>query len=329
MPDLVKVTNMKQTNIKFILYCLCLVLAFFQISCNGKKEIPQSVSARNEENPFDQYRVSCIIPHKDDGSYWLGIVNGLMKGAQDFNIDVKMSYPSLNYDNDQMIDLVRMATSARVDAIVIPGSESEGYQDILQTAQDRGIPIVLVDTDMETFKPPLYVGSDNFHAGEIIGEKLSSYSDQKAVIGVISGGKEFYNLEQRLEGLKSAISRYPQMRIKTVDYDRFDYLLIQNSYRKYIQDQEIDTIICLEGTGAMAISALIDKKPPVNIIAFDDSKEGLEAIKTGLFDGLVVQDNYYMGYCAIIELDNLRRTGEFSSDKVITALRYLDAGPKE
>ena len=319
---------MKKKQYISIIHCLCLVTAIILTACSAKTSLPVTAYAKDETNPFDQYRVSCIIPHKDDGSYWLGIVNGLIKGGEDFNIDVKMSYPSLNYDNDQMIDLVRMAISARVDAIVIPGSESTGYQDILQKAQDKGITVILVDTNMEKFHPPLYVGSDNYQAGEIIGEKLAATSEQKAVIGVISGGKEFYNLEQRLTGLESAISQYPQMLIREVEYARFDYLQIQNTYRKYIQDLQIDTVICLEGTGAMAISALIEEKPPVKIIAFDDSKEGLEAIKTGLLDGLVVQDKFYMGYRAISELEKLRRTGAFSSNKVITDLRYMDAGTK-
>lgn len=316
---------MKKRQIQFIAVFLCLVLSVFLGSCGLRQKTSVSISKPGENNPFSQYRVSCIIPHKNDDSYWSVIVHGLQKGGEEFGIDVKMSYPSLNYDNDQMIDLIRMAISARVDAIVAPGSEFAGYQEILEKAQSRGITVILVDTDMEDFAPSLYVGSDNFQAGELIGQKLALSSKEKALIGVISGDVEFYNLEQRLAGLVSVIDSYPLMRIKKVEYDRFDYLQIQNSYRQYLLDSEIDTIVCLEGTGAMAISPLLDRKPPVRIIAFDDSMEGLEAIRTGLFDGLVVQEKFNMGYRVISELDSLIKTGRLSSNKFITDLRYLDA----
>ena len=323
-----KVRIMKERHLVFIRFNLCLLFILLQTSCGLKQEHSALVNGKENVNPFNRYRVSCIIPHKDDGSYWLGIVNGLQKAGEDYKIDVKMSYPSLNYNSGQMIDLIRMAISARVNAIVVPGSESPGYKEILQKALDNGITVILIDTDMEDFVPSLYVGSDNFNAGKLIGEKLALSSNGKATIGIISGDVEFYNLEQRLSGFIYIISTYPQMQIKAIEYDRFDYLQIQNSYRRFIQDAEIDTIICLEGTGAIAITPLIEPSHPIRIIAFDDSNEGLSAIEAGIFEGLVVQEKYEMGYEAIKELDKLRRNGKFISDKIITDLRYLSAHSK-
>jgi ribose transport system substrate-binding protein len=315
---------MKKDHYRLPVFLLLVLL--FVTSCKGKQTA--AADAENDD-PFTHYRVSCIIPHKDDGSYWSFVVQGLQQGGTDFGLDVKITYPSLNYDNEQMIDLIRMSIAAKADAIVLPGSEYTGYQDILQNARNKGITVVLIDTPMKNFTGSLYVGSDNFSAGKLIGMKAAEVSGKKAVIGVISGDPEYYNLELRLEGLKSVAAQYPDMKIAEIQYDHFDYLRIQDIYRKYAQNSKINTVICLEGTGAMAIYPLIRQKPRLKIIAFDDSKEGLLALKKQYYSGLIVQQKFNMGYYAIRELHDFRNKGSFSSERLITPVEYKDASAEK
>ncbi|MDC7125249.1 MAG: substrate-binding domain-containing protein [Spirochaetales bacterium] len=310
----------------FVLICFFICVLFSSCSKDRTNHISKPSEA---DNPFNYYRISCIIPHKDDGSYWSVIVQGLEQGGKDFGFDVKISYPSLNYSSAQMIDLIRMAISTKVNAIVVPGSEAKGFQEILQYAVDKGITVVLVDTDMEFFNAPLYIGSDNYHAGVIIGEQLAVLSARNASIGVISGDKKYHNLEQRLEGVAAVCDKYKNMQIKAIEYDHFDYLRVQDSFQRYLKSPEIDTIVCLEGTGGMAIKQIINSKPSIRIIAFDDTPEGLSLISSGFIDGLLVQQKYKMGYKVMEQLDKRNRTGRFTSSKILTDLRFLYANPEK
>jgi|WetSurMetagenome_2_1015567.scaffolds.fasta_scaffold27454_2 ribose transport system substrate-binding protein len=315
---------MKKGCYRSLIFILLVLFSF--VSCKRKQAV---VTDTKNDDPFTHYRVSCIIPHKDDGSYWSFVVQGLQRGGTDFGLDVKVNYPSLNYDNEQMIDLIRMSIAAKADAIVLPGSEYKGYQDILQNAKDKGIIVVLIDTPMRDFTGSLYVGSDNFSAGKLIGKKAAELSGKKAVIGVISGDPEYYNLEMRLEGLKSVVNQYPDMKIEEIQYDHFDYFVIQDIYKKYEQNRKINTVVCLEGTGAMAIYPIIKQKPRLKIIAFDDSKEGLLALKKHYYCGLIVQQKFNMGYYAIEELKTFRKKGSFSSKNLITPVEYKDAASEK
>ena len=315
---------MKTGRYSTVFFILIVLLSF--VSCRGKQTVAAKAA---DDDPFTHYRISCIIPHKDDGSYWSFVVQGLQQGGTDFNLDVKVYYPSLNYDNEQMIDLIRMSIAAKADAIVLPGSEYTGYQDIVQNAKDKGITVVLIDTPMRNFTGSLYVGSDNFNAGKLIGQKVAELSGKKAVIGVISGDPEYYNLEMRLEGLKSVVNQHPSMKIEEIQYDHFDYLRIQDIYKKYVQNSKINTVICLEGTGGMAIYPVIKQQPRLKIIAFDDSQEGLLALKEHYYCGLIVQQKFNIGYYAIRELNDFRKKGRFSSDRLITPVEYKDAASQK
>jgi ribose transport system substrate-binding protein len=303
--------------IEIILILSISMICISLLSCTKKVETNNSQK--------EMYRVTCIIPHKDDKAYWSVIEDGLIDGAKDNNIDIKILYPSLNYDTKQMNNLLEMAIASKVDCIVISGVEDPIYYSVIQEAIDNDIFVIFVDTDMKDIDSTLYVGSDNYAAGVLYGENIARIKNNKANIGIISGDDVFFNLNKRLEGLNSIVNLYPEMNIVDIKYDKFDYDKVKQIYEGFINDSSIDTIVCLEGTGGMALNSYLETMPNVDIFVFDDTPQALIGIDKQYFKGLLVQEKYQMGYRVIQEIELYRQKGTFKPGQIYTNTVFIEA----
>lgn len=300
-----------------IISLIILIICSTFISCTKKDED----SDRASEN---MYRITCIIPHKDDKAYWSVIEEGVIDGARDNNVNVKIVYPSLNYDTTQMLKLLKMAIASKVDCIILSGVEDKAYYLTIQKAIASGIFVVLVDTDMTDLDNVIYVGSNNVDAGVLFANNIAKIKNESANIGIISGKSEFYNLRKRLEGIKTVVDNYPNMNIVDIKYDKFDYSIVQQIYDDYINNPNIDTIVCLEGTGGMALNLYLEAIPNVDIFVFDDTPQALEGLRNNYFSGIIVQQKYLMGYKVIEEIVAFRDGCKFVPKKIYTDTSFIE-----
>lgn len=306
---------MKIRNILLILLMFIISSSF--MSCE-KTEID------NIKESDELYRATCIIPHKDDKAYWSVIEEGLNDGARDNNIDLKIVYPSLNYDVEQMLKLTKMAIASKVDCIIISGVEDESFYQTVQEAVDKGIFVIFVDTDMKDLDNVVYVGSNNFEAGVIFAQNIAKVKNEKVNIGIISGDSYFDNLRKRYEGIKSIVDDYQNMNIVDLEYDKFDYSTVYKIYNDYINNNDIDTIVCLEGTAGMALNSYLTNKPDIDIFVFDDTPQALEGLEKDYFKGMMIQQKYYMGYKVVEEIALYRKNKNSVPRKIYTDTYFIE-----
>ena len=278
-------------------------------------------SAGTEERPMT--RVSVIFPHSDDG-YWSLITEGIEEAyeelGEEYGIDIKFYIPQLNYNIPQMTDILRQQVAARVDFIIIQGNEDEEFRQVLYEAHDAGIQVICVDTPMEDFPYDLYIGTDNFEAGRLLGQELSELTDGKGDLAVVSGSPGYKNLDDRLKGLREAISAYPDMHIKKIAYDEYDGLTFMQLYHSL--DESANVLVCIEGTGGQTLShTYSEKDTKYDFVVGFDSFEGAEA---GVLDGIVKQDTNGLGRRAVEEIARYVSEGEYSSRIIYTEAFWLD-----
>lgn len=270
----------------------------------------------------DITRVTVILPHFDDG-YWMLIEEGIEQSGEKLKkscgMDIKILKPQLNYNIPQMVELLKQQIAAKVDVLVVQGNEDEEYIDTLKEAWSEGIQIICVDTDIKSFPEHLYIGTDNYEAGKMLGEELINVTDGEANVALISGEPGFSNLEERLEGLQDAVKDYPKIHLGDVQYDDYDGLTVMKMY--YQNTEGADTIVFLEGTGGVTISSQFKQR--------DDQYEHIlgfyafYGVISGAIDGIIKQDTNMMGEQVVEEIANFIRNGEYSSETVYTDTQWL------
>lgn len=270
----------------------------------------------------DITRVAVILPHFDDG-YWMLIEEGIEQSGEKLKkscgMDIKILKPQLNYNIPQMVELLKQQIAAKVDVLVVQGNEDEEYIDTLKEAWSEGIQIICVDTDIKSFPEHLYIGTDNYEAGKMLGEELINVTDGEANVALISGEPGFSNLEERLEGLQDAIKDYPKIHLGDVQYDNYDGLTVMKMY--YQNTEGADTIVFLEGTGGVTISSQFKQRDDQyeHILGFD----AFYGVISGAIDGIIKQDTNMMGEQVVEEIANFIRNGEYSSETVYTDTQWL------
>ena len=270
----------------------------------------------------DITRVTVILPHFDDG-YWMLIEEGIEQSGEKLKkscgMDIKILKPQLNYNIPQMVELLKQQIAAKVDVLVVQGNEDEEYIDTLKEAWSEGIQIICVDTDIKSFPEHLYIGTDNYEAGKMLGEELINVTDGEANVALISGEPGFSNLEERLEGLQDAVKDYPKIHLGDVQYDDYDGLTVMKMY--YQNTEGADTIVFLEGTGGVTISSQFKQRDDQyeHILGFD----AFYGVISGAIDGIIKQDTNMMGEQVVEEIENFIRNGEYSSETVYTDTQWL------
>jgi ABC-type sugar transport system, periplasmic component len=273
-------------------------------------------------NKYPVTRVTVILPHNDEG-YWSLVAEGINEeqdaiGAE-YNIDISTMIPQLNYNIPQMTDILKQQIAAQVDVIVIQGNDDPEFRKALLEAYAQGIKIICVDTDLSNFPDHLYVGTDNYKAGETMGEKLIELTNGTAKVAVVSGKSGYLNLEQRWNGFMDAVKSYPGIEVVDFQYDNYDGLTFMNLYQKL--HEKADTLVCIEGTGAATLSEVYDK-PRLeykHILGFDINT----GVKNQVIDGVVRQDTNQMGRRVVDEIVNYIKTGKYSSDNIYTDIQWL------
>ncbi len=275
----------------------------------------------------DKIRITAVIPHNDQ-AYWTLVTGGILAAGKEYGdvIDVRVDLPQLNYNVSQMTELISRAIAAKVDAIIVQGINPEEYLQALNHAVQAGIQVIFIDTDIEDFGPHLYVGTDNTEAGCLLGEKLIEVTGGTAKVAILSGEENYPNLEQRVTGLKKISGQYPGIEFVRLDYDNYDALTVMNKYNLILEENpEIDTLICIEGTGGQTLGSFYPENPEdfEHILVFDDSEGTIRGMHMGMIDGIIIQDTHEMGYRAVEETVNYFLKGGYSADCIYTDIKWI------
>ena len=143
------------------------------------------------------------------------------KGAQRFakdagNIDVTYLGPE-RADALKQKEILESFISQKVDGIAISVLDADFLTSTIDKAVDAGIPVVTWDSDAPRSKRAAFYGVDDFKSGQIMGEETARLLHGKGTVAILTSlGAN--NLQQRLEGVKAALVRYPDMKI----VDTFD-----------------------------------------------------------------------------------------------------------
>ena len=276
-------------------------------------------------------RIAAILPI-DSGYYWEGIKSGLMSGAEGLDVDIKVSCPDTGFDIHQMAGLVKAATAARVDAIVVQGADNAGYIDALKEASEKGILVACVDTDIAGFPRSLYVGTDNYGAGRLMAEKLAAMAGGQANVVALMGGEGFPNLDSRLEGFRDGIAEFDGIRLVDVKRTDFSVLATIEIFRDILEEEPaVDAIVSLDGSGGAAFASAIGPSgpSPVKILCFDMSQDVRMAIRNGIIDGTIVQSQVEMGEKTTQELHRYFIGQQSLPTAVYTDISFVTAAELE
>ncbi len=267
----------------------------------------------------ESYRVA-VIPKGTTHEFWKSIHAGAIKASRELkeegvNVKVIWKGPLREDDREQQVQVVENFIARRVSGIVLAPLDARALVAPAEMASRVGIPVVIIDSGLNSDKPVSTVSTDNYKGGVLGAHRLASLLDGKGkviLLRVLAGST---STEQREAGFLDTIKgEYPGIEIISSDQHAgatrdTAYRAAQNLLNRFGRDVT-GVFAPNESSATGMLLALRDaglSGGKVKFVGFDTGTQTLAALKTGDLQGLVVQNPFKMGYLGVKTLvANLR-----------------------
>jgi ribose transport system substrate-binding protein len=260
------------------------------------------------EKPYHQENERYVLVATNiDLPYWQEAAAGLTDVGKNTGVKVDLVGPNTFSPQDEL-NTFQQVVGQHPSGILVSVSDPKIFKDPIDHAILQGIPVICIDADAPDSKRVLFIGTDNFRAGEESGKRMATLlGGQGRVVIVTLPGQ--HNSEERVRGVNEALKKYPGVQIiQTVD-DKGDSRVAEDAISALlIKKEKIDGIICLEASGGEgSADALhrLDMTEKIKIVAFDKDPQTLDAIDRKWITATVVQKPYVMAFYGVRFLDDL------------------------
>ena len=239
--------------------------------------------------------------------YWQEAEAGLNDAAKQMGVKAELTGPTA-FSPDEELKAFQQAVAQKPSGILVSASNPDLFKGPINAAVDQGIPVICVDADSPDSKRVLFVGTDNFRAGQESGNRMAEVLGGKGSIVILSVPTQF-NISERMRGVTEVLKKYPAVKIaKTID-DKGDLRVADDAIAAMLHGKDKpDGILSLEASGgAGAADALhfVSLEGKIPIVTFDKDPETLDWIGRGAITATVVQKPYIMSFYGIKFLDDL------------------------
>jgi len=259
-----------------------------------------------EELPNDSSINIPVILKSLDVVYWQAIIRGVNEAAEDYGVNVQIQIPQLKYpaNFEEQLNLFKNALAKKPTAIVLSALDPKALTPYLEQAKNANIPVIALDTDVDSPIVRTAVSTDNYGAGELAAHKMAELIGQNGKVAVPYFAPPTKSLLFRYEGFVNTLKEnYPNMQVLPVQYSEDSRAAAAETAKSFLKTYP--DVIGLFGVNGNMTEGIIDalkelnKAGSVTVIGFDSGKTITDAIREGIVAGAITQDPVGMGYKAI------------------------------
>lgn len=292
--------------------------------------------SKSEVFEIPEKRVTFVAPFVTN-DYWGAACNGAIKEGQKYGIDVN-AVSSVEMSEEKLIKNLKHAIFSNVDGIITYGmGGNDDFLDILELAEEKKIPVVLIDSNVDTEHKLAYVGTDNYLSGQLAAEEMVKECDGKGKVMVMVSFLNMANQTDRVAGFQEVMDKYPDMEIVEILEGESNTMLGEERIISAIQENsEINGIFCAEGMSTISVCNAMKKhkadRKEMHVITYEDTNIVETALKKGYISATIKQNPKEMGHQAVYIL-NAYFNGESFKNREwytkITVIRKEDIEDKE
>ena len=296
---------------KLIVILLTLIIV---TSCSYKQKINASSEVK---------QVALIVKSRED-YYWDTVKMGADIAAKEFGVEINYMAPIDESDIDAQIKMVSEAVNKGVDAIILAPSDSKALVDIANKARNHKIPVIIIDSNLETDSINSFIATDNFDAGKKAGEELINLVGEKANVALMGYVKGNHTGDQRENGFLDTLSKYPNIKVVAKKYCSEDSSLATTLTKNVLSEYpNLDAIVALNSvstTGAADAIYEMNLMNSIKIVGFDSTPKEIQYIEKNVIQATIIQNPFNMGYLSV-----KNASSSINSEKIE---EYIDTGSK-
>lgn len=244
-----------------------------------------------------------LILRRQNNDYWKSVRRGAEAAAKEYNVKVDIVSPDEEWDYAEQINLLDQAIKRKVDALIIAPNDSNELVKAAESAVSQGIPVLTIDSEINSKAVSCYIATNNFSAGENLAKKAIEVAGESSLIAIINSDKKTTNFIDRENGLMDMLSKYPYVKVAATKYNILGIEGAAAAAENIItQNKFIDAIVALDSESSIGAAQIIDRMGlagKIKVIAFDSEVEEINYLEEGKIQVTVVQSPFSMGYLSV------------------------------
>ncbi len=249
--------------------------------------------------------------------FWDVVMTGMEEAARESGVQLTFTGPPHEHMVDLQIDLFYHAVIQNPDMIILAAGDYDLLRPPVGYAHAHGIPVLTMDSAVNSRLPVGFVATDNIEAGRKAAAAMIDVLNRRGIgrdanIMIMSHSEGTATAIDREAGVRQGLEEY---RIAGTWYCDIDYQIAYDLTREIVNTHSIDAIIGLNEVATVGVAdAIYDMglAGSISIVGFDNAAREMALLEAGVLDATVVQRPFNMGYMSIkqAELHLLGRTVE-------------------
>ena len=259
-----------------------------------------------------------VIPKGTTHEFWKSIHAGAVKAARELGVEVIWKGPLKEDDLKSQIDLVQRFTAQRVSGIVLAPLDSKGLRGAVHDATQNSIPVVVIDSGLDSNDAVSFVATDNRAAGRLAGFRMAALLANKGNLLVLRYQEGSASTHEREEGFIESIRKHPE--IKIVSDNRYAGATTETAYAaaeslllaQAAAQGTVQGVFTPNESSTFGMLLALEKSGlagKLKFIGFDASEKLVAALKADEIHGLLIQNPFQMGYLGVKSMVQKLRGG--------------------
>lgn len=285
-------------SIKCFSIIIISILLLFIMSCQRGQD---TESSGNE---------IALIMKTLNNPFFIDMKKGAEDAAKELKVDLLVQAAEREVDVEKQMQIIENLIQRKVAAICVTPSGSKEIIPAIIKANKANIPVLVVDTRVDTDalresggRITTFIGSDNVEGGRIAGKYIASELKESGKIAILEGIPGHETGDARLRGFHQEIDKYEKIEIvssQTANWERDQgFNVFQNILQTYSDVQALFACNDMMALGAIEAISAADKTGQIVVVGFDAVTDGRTAIKEGRMNGSVAQHPYEMGKISV------------------------------
>jgi ribose transport system substrate-binding protein len=184
---------------------------------NPPKESKGPDAGKDAPGPKTKKWRVLVIPKATSNDYWRTVYAGALKVAEELDVEILWRGPEKEDDYTRQIELIERAKELGADGIVLAPLDSKALVSPVEKSIDDGIPVLIIDSGLESKKPVSVVATDNYHGGVLAAKRMADLLGGKGNVVLLRHMVGSESTEQREKGFLETVARYPEIKVLSQD----------------------------------------------------------------------------------------------------------------
>ena len=249
-------------------------------------------------------KIIAVIPKGTASMWWEVVRKGAEQAGKEEGYGISWNGPEQENDREKQIQSVEDALTHGIKALVLAPNDAKALVRPVDKAKGSGIPVVIIDSSIETDNYDSFAATDNIAGGADAARRLAAALNGHGKVILTCFIQNSASTEDRAKGFKDTLAaEFPGIQLVA---EQYTLGTVEDARQKTVdmltKHSDADGVFAVnQPVSVGAYKALQNQNlaGKVKFVGFDSDPVLLEGIEKGEVDSLIVQNPYEIGYSGV------------------------------